>query len=363
VTNIYDLDTPTLLVDLDRLESNIQDMADAARMGGKRLRPHTKTHKTPEIAQMQRMAGAIGITVAKVGEAEVMAQAGFEDIFIANEIVGPLKVARLMALRERVRIIVGVDSFEAAKPLSDAAALAGTRLPVRIEVDTGHGRAGIAALDEVCELARQITDLPGLELQGVFTHEGHSYTADNESGRRKAVQDAAARIREIAAALAVQGTPIHDISMGSTPSAKFLPEEAGVTEMRPGSYVFNDRMQVRYGASKDRCVVSVLATVTSVRPGGRIILDAGTKSLASDRPFADGTFGEIIGHPELTFTGASEEHGTLRVEGVCGLRVGDKVRILPNHVCTCVNMHDTLTAFRGETIEAVWNIAARGKVR
>ena len=363
MTNIYDLDTPTLLADLDRLEANIKDMAEIASAGGKRLRPHTKTHKTPEIARMQRNAGAVGITVAKVGEAEVMAQAGFEDIFIANEIIGPLKIARLLALLDWAAVIVGVDSFEAAKPLSDAAALQGVRLPVRIEVDTGHGRAGIAEGEDVCAFARQIADLPGLELQGLYTYEGHTYAAKNAEERCQTEQRAAARLREVVAALEVQGTPVQDVSMGSTPGARVVAQESGITEMRPGTYIFNDRMQVSMGADARRCVVTLLATVISVRPGGRIFLDAGIKSLASDRPFPDGTFGEVIGHPELTFAGASEEHGHLRVEGACDLRVGDKVRVLPNHVCTCVNMHDTLTAFRGETVEAVWNIAARGKVR
>ena len=363
MNTIYDLDTPTLLVDLDRLEANIEDMATAARRGGKNLRPHTKTHKTPEIARMQLASGAIGITVAKLGEAEVYVEAGFDNIFVANDLVGETKYARLIPLSRRARIVVGMDSLEVARPLATAMEEAGECLSVRIEIDSGHGRAGVETTNEACELARFIADAPGLELQGIFTHEGHVYGAADANERGQRSHNAAARMREIAEALRIQGTPVADISMGSTPGAMYLPNEEGITEMRPGVYVFNDRMQVQYGAQPERCVLSVLATVVSVRAGGRIVIDAGSKSLASDRPFADGTFGEVMDHPELTFVGASEEHGQLTCDGVNRLRVGDKLRIVPNHACTCVNMHDTMTAFRGEHVEAVWNIAARGKVR
>ena len=363
MTNIYDLDTPTLLVDLERLEANIRDMASAAQAGGKALRPHTKTHKTPEIARMQLAAGASGITVAKLGEAEVYVEAGLEDIFIANDVVGEAKYARLLPLLRRARIVAGTDSLEVARLLAAAMKKAGERLEMRIEIDSGHGRAGVTTTEDACELARYIADAPGLELQGIFTHEGHVYTAPDAEERGKRARSAAARMREIAEALAAQGTPVSDVSMGSTPGAEFLPREAGVTEMRPGVYVFNDRMQVGYGAKSERCAVTVLATVVSVRPDGRMVIDAGSKSLASDRPFADGTFGEALGYPEVTFVGASEEHGQLTCEGMNRLRVGDKLRIVPNHACTCVNMYDTMTAFRNEQVEAVWNIAARGKVR
>ncbi len=217
--------------------------------------------------------------------------------------------------------------------------------------------------EEACELARFIADAPGLELQGIFTHEGHVYGATDSDERGQRSRNAAARMREVSEALRMQGTPVMDISMGSTPGAMYLPDAVGITEMRPGVYVFNDRMQARYGAKPERCALTVLATVVSARAGGRIVIDAGSKSLSSDRLSADGAFGEVMEHPELTFVGASEEHGQLNCEGENRLRVGDKLRIIPNHACTCVNMHDTMTAFRGEHVEAVWNIAARGKVR
>jgi D-serine deaminase-like pyridoxal phosphate-dependent protein len=170
-------------------------------------------------------------------------------------------------------------------------------------------------------------------------------------------------MRALAAALEAQGTPAREVSIGSTPGARLLAEEAGLTEMRPGNYVFLDRMQVQIGAPRDRCALTVLATVVSLRPDGKIILDAGTKSLASDRLPSDQTFGEIVDHPELAFIGASEEHGHLQALKPTRLRVGDKVRVLPNHACTCVNMHETMIAYRGEEVEAAWTIAARGKIK
>lgn len=363
MTNIYDLDTPTLLVDLDRVEGNIARMAERVRKGGKDLRPHTKTHKTPELARMQLQAGAIGLTVAKVGEAEVMADAGFGDILIANEIVGAPKLARIMALLRRVRVIVGVDSLEVALPIAEAAKAVGVRAGVYIEMDTGLGRAGTRSLDETLQLARAIVELPSLDLVGIFTYEGGIYQAKDEQGRTALMDETANSLREAVAALAAQGTPVPVVSVGSTPGAPYMAQAAGITELRCGVYIFGDRMQTRYGFEPDSCATTVLATVVSVRPDGKVIVDAGTKALASDRPFPDQTFGEILGRPDLTLVGANEEHGLIQAQGPPNVRVGDKLRILPNHVCTCVNQHDTMTAFRGETVEAVWQIAGRGKIR
>ncbi len=374
--NIYDLETPVVLVDLDRLEANISEMARIAERGGKGLRPHIKSHKCAEIARLQRSAGAIGLTVAKLDEALVLAGLNLEngswghpvfadlDLFIANEIVSEEKVYGLLALMDRVRVTVGVDSVEGASALSRVALRAGgSRIPVRMEIDTGHRRAGVQTWEEARTLAHEIGDLAGIELCGLFTHEGHTYSAVNDGGRRDVVATAAAQMRSFAEGLRAEGFAIDAISMGSTPGARFVADETDVTEMRPGNYVFLDRMQVEMDASEESCALTVLATVISRRPDGRLLLDCGTKTLASDRPFADGTFGKILDHPELVFFGASEEHGNVRIEGECRLKVGDRVRVLPNHACTCVNMHSTLTAYRGEHVETVWAVAARGCVR
>jgi D-serine deaminase-like pyridoxal phosphate-dependent protein len=357
---IFDLDTPALLVDLDILERNLAAMAGLVKAGGKLLRPHTKTHKTPEIARMQIAAGARGLTVAKLGEAEVLADAGLDDLFIGNQIVGPIKIERLLKLMERVRITVGIDSIEAAQPIAEAASRRGLRAQARIEIDTGLGRAGTRSDAEVLAIARYIAGHPGLELDGIFTHEGHLYKSADAADTAAL---AAAMMRRVADMLRAAGMPCPEVSVGSTPGASLMAHEPGLTELRPGVYVFNDRTQLRLGVPRENCALTVLATVTSVRPDGRIILDAGTKSLASDCNFEDRTFGDVLGHPELRFVGASEEHGHLQADGMARPRVGDKVRIIPNHACTCVNMHDRLTAFRGESVEATWTIAARGRIR
>jgi D-serine deaminase-like pyridoxal phosphate-dependent protein len=361
--NLYDLDTPALIVDLDRLERNIAQMAALARENNKRLRPHTKTHKTPEIARMQVQAGARGLTVAKLGEAEVMAGAGLDDLFIANQIVGAPKIARLMALLQRARVTVGVDSLACAVPLSEAGERAGLRVPVRMEVDTGLHRAGGRTVEEAVTLGIMLAGMPGLELDGIFTHEGHAYRGDAEE-RAAACAAAAAMMRHIAAGLRASGVPIAEVSVGSTPGASFMAREEGVTEIRPGVYVFNDAVQTGMGVEQDDCALTVLATVIS-RPEERIaILDAGTKALSGDRAPEGSRHGIVLEDPAVVFDWASEEHGHLDLTHArLRPRVGDKLRVIPWHACACVNMHDTLYAVRGETVEAEWPIAARGKMR
>ncbi len=358
--NLYDLDTPSLIVDLDRLERNVQEMARIVTGNGKKLRPHTKTHKTIEIARMQLANGATGLTVAKLGEAEVYANAGFDDIFIANQIVGAIKVERLINLVRRIKIRAATDSVEATAPIAEAAEKADVTVSLLIEVDTGLGRAGVRSPQEALELAQYITSRKGVEFIGVFTHEGQVYGAESKLIGARAAQ---ARLKEVCDLLTSSGIPVAEISMGSTPGAPYLALEPLPTELRPGTYVFNDRMQVRYGASPESTALTVLATVTSIRSDGRLILDAGSKSLAGDSPFADKTIGEVVGHPELTMVSFNEEHGYVQISGQTSLKVGDKVRIIPNHACTCLNMHDNLVAVRGETVEAVWKIAGRGKIQ
>jgi D-serine deaminase-like pyridoxal phosphate-dependent protein len=360
---LFDLDTPALIVDLDRLEANIADMTRLVHGGGKRLRPHAKTHKSPDIARMQLRAGAAGLTVAKLGEAEAFADAGVTDLFIANQIVGPQKLERLMALAERAFVSVAIDSPEAAIPLSEAAARRGLRVPVLIEIDTGLGRAGSRSVNETLEIALVASQSPGLELEGIFTHEGQVYRQATPEARAASAHAVGEQLRELCEALGRQGTPATTVSVGSTPAADAMALEAGITEMRPGVYVFNDRMQVQLGADRARCALSVLVTVTSVRSDGRIIIDGGSKTFASDRPFEDGTWGELPDYPQVRFVAASEEHGHLLADGASPLSVGDRVQIVPNHACTCVNMHDTLYACRGEEIEASWPVTARGRIR
>lgn len=358
--SIYDLDTPTLLVDADILEGNLSRMAEAVLGGGKRLRPHTKTHKTVELAKMQLASGATGLTVAKLAEAEVYAEAGLDDIFIANQIVGEQKLSRLMELAWWTQVRVGVDSVAVAEPMARAAEQAGLRIGVMMEVDTGLGRAGVRSPQEGVELAEYLTGQSALELLGVFTHEGQVYKAESVAEGARAAE---ARLLEVVEAIRGVGVPLEVISMGSTPGAPHLAKAPLPTELRPGVYVYNDRSQVNLGVPLEQCALSVLATVTSVRSDGRIVVDAGSKTLASDSPFADKTTGLVLGHPELEMVGFSEEHGHIQAVGATSLKVGDKVRIIPNHACTCVNMHDSLVVFRGEQAEEVWEIVGRGRIQ
>lgn len=360
--NFYDLDTPALIVDLDRLERNIAAMAAMVGEHGKALRPHTKTHKTPEIARMQIEAGACGLTVAKLGEAEVMADVGFDDLFMANQPVGAPKIERLIALQRRARVIVGVDSLAVAAPISEAAAKAGVRVPVRIEIDTGLHRAGVRTMEEAVSLAERIASMPGLELAGIFTYEGHATPRPPEE-RAAACAEAAATMRQCADAMRTIGVPIAEISMGSTPGARYTAQQKGVTELRPGTYVFYDAMQTGWGASIENCALTVLTTVVS-RPEPTVaILDAGTKALSGDRGMSGSKHGLIWEDTAAVFDWANEEHGHVDLSpAALQPNVGDKLRVVPFHVCTCVNMHDTMYGVRGENVETVWKIAGRGKL-
>jgi D-serine deaminase-like pyridoxal phosphate-dependent protein len=364
MATLHDLETPTLLVDMDRLEANIASMAEVAKQHGKALRPHAKTHKCVEIARMQKAQGAVGLTVAKLGEAEVFADAGFNDLFVANEIFGEAKYARLLALLERATVAVGIDSVAVAAPLGEAAARKGVRIPVRVEVNTGHNRAGTRTIEETMEVGRFAEAHPGLTLTGLFTHEGHLYKTEPGEPRQMDAHEVAETMCALADAFARSGFHTEVVSVGSTPGAPLLALEPGITELRPGNYVFYDRSQVRIGANLEDCALTVLATVIGVHSDRRVILDAGMKSLASDCPFADKTFGEVLHKPGWTFVGASEEHGMIQLNhGGETPRVGDRVQIVPNHACTCVNMHDTMVVHRDSIIEAVWPVAARGRIQ
>lgn len=361
--NLNDLDTPALVVDLDILEANIARMAAVARNGGKALRPHTKTHKSPEIARMQVAAGARGITVAKLGEAEVMAGAGFDDIFVANQIVGPLKLNRLTNLLGRARITVGLDDAGAARATSEAAIRAGVEVPVRIEVDTGLLRAGVRTPEAVVELAKALSDMCGVRLDGLFTYEGHANAGGPEQ-REATCRAAAGYLREVADALRNHGIDPGVLSVGSTAGAPIMATEVGIGELRPGVYVFNDCGQMARGARAEECALTVLATVVSRPDEQTAIIDAGTKSLSGDKGAEGSRHGRLMDDPDVLFDWANEEHGHLDLSHTdFRPRIGDRVRIVPFHACTATNMHDTLYGVRGERVETTWRIAARGKIQ
>ena len=361
---ISQLDTPCLLVDLDRLESNLGRMAAAARSAELKLRPHTKTHKTPQIAQLQLARGAAGITVAKVGEAEVMAEVGIEDIFIAHQIVGQPKIERLLKVARRARIAVGVDSVAMAAPLSMAFAAAGMRLSVLIEVDVGLHRCGVQP-DDVQDLARRINALPGLNLVGLFTYPGQVYAARNDNEIAGIAAHEARTMAEVAQRIAPIADVAERISGGSTPTARHYHLECGLTEIRPGTYVFNDRTQIdRWSATPADCALTVLATVVSTPEAGRAVLDAGSKALSSDLAPESKGYGMLKEDNAAVLVKLNEEHGFLDLsEAAIKLRVGDKVEVIPNHCCVVCNLYDEMVVTRRGEVVDTWPIAGRGKLR
>ena len=363
MATIHDLETPAVVVDLDVLERNIGRMADWAKRHGVRLRPHAKTHKAPAIARLQLAAGASGLSLAKASEAAVFVDLGFDDIFVAYPAVGGDKARRLLALAERARVAVGVDSVEGAASLARTFLEAGRRLDVLLKVDVGYGRVGVAP-ETAPETARRIAETAGLRLRGVFTHAGHSYFGETPEAV-VAIAAAEGRIlAETAAAIRSAGLALEEVSVGSTPTAHAVMSSSGITECRPGNYVFHDASQVSLGTcSIGDCALTVLASVVSAPGAGRAFLDAGSKTLSSDplRP-RPGGHGWLLG-TRSRLKGLSEEHGWVEVGEGDSFRVGQRVRVLPNHACVVANLHDRLIAVRGERVEGQIEVSARGRIR
>lgn len=365
------IDTPALLVDRDVLRANVESMAALARGAGVALRPHAKTHKMPQVARMQLDAGAVGLTVAKLGEAEVLADAGVHDLLVAYPIVGPLKLARLVALARRLasapagRVAVSLDALSTAEAISAAAVAGGVEIGVRVEVDTGMHRVGVAGADAAVELAAAVAALPGLRFEGVMTHEGQAYQSAGVAELERAAAQACEAMVATAEAIRAARVDCPVVSMGSTATARFAAGHPGVTEIRPGTYVFNDRSQVAHGsAATGDLAATVLATVVS-RPSAQIAcVDAGAKALTSDRmivPDAGADFGALAasGWPVVR---ASEEHGLVALPPGAELAIGTRVAIVPNHICPVVNLFDAVTVLeRGHVVDR-WPVAARGRM-
>jgi len=364
-----DLDTPAVTIDLDVLERNISRLAEMAGANNIQLRPHIKTHKTPAIADLQLKAGAVGITCAKIGEAEVMCEkSAATDIFIAYQIVGPEKIRRLLKLAEHPklrRLSVGADSVDVAQPISDAARQRGLKIPVVLETDAGFSRTGVPAGQPTLDLARKIEKMPGLTLAGLYSYEGQVYKAKSPREMRRLALEACQRLLETAELLRKSGIPVDTVSVGASPAAGFTSAVPGITELRCGAYVFNDQMQIRSGSAKERdCALTIVSTVISVPSSNRAVIDAGTKSLTSERASEFGVFGLIKSRPDLCFINANEEHGILRMTSPRRrLKVGDRLEIIPNHVCPVMNLHDEVIGIRNGRVEVVWAVAARGKIR
>jgi D-serine deaminase-like pyridoxal phosphate-dependent protein len=360
---LEELPTPAVLIGLDVLERNVAAMQADARAAGVKLRPHAKTHKSPEVARLQLAAGAVGLTLAKTSEAEVFARLGFDDIFLAYPVFGADKARRLLVLDGMIHLSVGADSVEGARSLGDVFAAAGRRLRIRLKIDCGYGRVGVPP-ERAVETAREIAELPGIALEGLFTHGGQGYASQSPQEAERAAGDEARAVIAAAEAVRAAGLPADEVSLGSTPTARAAMAFRGATECRPGTYVYNDLSQVTLGSCRlEDCAMTVLATVVSVPAPDRAVVDAGSKTLSNDplhpRP---GGHGAVLGHASR-LARLSEEHGVIAVEAGDVFRVGDRVRILPNHACQVSNLHDRLVAVRAGRVEGEIRVAARGCVQ
>ena len=362
-------DTPEVVVDLQRLRRNISRTASAASERGIQLRPHTKTHKMPQVGALQIEAGARGIQVAKLSEAEVFAGAGFNDVFIGYPLVGARKLSRLVDLIQttKARISVAADAVEVAAPIAEAAARAGVVVPVVIEVDTGMRRLGVAPGEPTLDLALRLTELDGIELAGLFAHEGHVYTqARSMDEKRELTRVACFELIETAELVRARGIPIPTVSVGSSGTFRFAIECEGITEVRPGTYVFNDLSQLLQGAATPEDLAAfVVVTVVGRPEATRVVIDAGSKVLTSDRlltPDPAVTFGAAAGHPGAHIVRLSEEHGVLEVPPGADIRIGDRLAIVPNHICPVINLADGVSVVDDGILADRWTVAARGRV-
>lgn len=394
--HVDELPTPCLVIERRRLLRNLENMQEKADANGVRLRPHIKTHKSLIIGRRQLELGACGITVAKPGEAEVFVRGGFRDVRVAYPVIGTDKLARLLDMMDDSTISFCVDSLAGARAASSLFAEAGRTVHVLLKVDCGYGRVGAPWNDqEGVELFRVLTELPGLEPIGILTHAGHSYHGpmDGETpvrALRRVAAEERDRMLELARRLLEAGliqAPANtapdahpfEISIGSTPSmAEFENVETDdglrITEIRPGSYAFNDLTQVALRAARlTDCALTVLSTCVSRRndeAGRRAVLDAGKKILTSDARHGGDGYGLLLDDPvEMTpLDGArlvtlSEEHGWVRLGGSSDLAVGDRVHVVPNHVCVAVNTQNQAYLVEGENVLQTLSVDARGRVR
>jgi D-serine deaminase-like pyridoxal phosphate-dependent protein len=348
---LHERATPHLVVDADVLDANVAAMAGFARARGVALRPHAKTHKSPAVAARQLAAGATGLTVATVAEAEVFADAGCPDLFLAYPLwVDAARGARLRALRERAAVSVGIDSVEGARALATHAP--GTT--VLVEVDCGQHRSGVGPSD--AGALAEVAQHAGLDVRGVFTFPGHAYSPGAAAG---VAADESAALRTAAGSLSRHGIEPVVVSGGSTPSVAAMDADV-LTELRPGVYVFGDAQQWELGSTPPADIaLTCLATVVS-HAGGRLVLDSGSKALGADRPPWTSGWGRLLDHPDATIGLLSEHHAVVDWPDQPLPPLGSRLRVVPNHVCNAVNLADELVVVRGTTVVDVWPIAARG---
>jgi D-serine deaminase-like pyridoxal phosphate-dependent protein len=363
--HISELDTPAVLVDLDVMEQNLARMAAYCAQTGMKLRPHIKTHKIPALALQQVALGAVGITAAKPSEAQVMAAGGLKDIFVAYPIVSKQKADALLTLRDMAKLSVSVDSVESAECLAGASDAVGYDLPILVEIDVGFGRCGVATAELAVALALRIEKLKGAHFGGLMFYPGHMMVPLQEQDVLLPRVNAA--VEAAHAALLAAGLEVPVVSGGSTPMAPRSTEFSHLTEIRPGMYPLNDRNLVSGGfATLEDCAVTVMTTVVSTAVKDRVILDGGSKTFSSDRLLTGDHVGHgaILADEHAILFGLSEEHGHIDITNSGReYKLGERLRVVPNHVCATINMHDTIYGIRGDEVETVWKVAARGHVQ
>jgi len=370
VVRLEDLPTPQVLIDHAKARANIARVQALATGAGVRLRPHAKTHKSPIVARWQLERGAVGVCCAKVGEAEVFVDAGLTDIRLPYP-VNPSNASRVLALMDRATISIIVDHLDVARGWSAAMQRASRTLDVLIKVDVGFHRCGIDPAGDALGFVQTIASLPGLRLRGLLSHAGHGYHASSEDELAAIAHDEAEILTGLRDRAAKSGVQIDEISVGATPTLRYSAQQPGVTELRPGNYVYFDRTQVALGAATlADCALTVLATVVSAPAADRIILDCGSKTLTNDlaRGIAKAAgFGAVlrddgIADDTLNIERLSEEHATVRVTGGPRLKPGDRVRVVPNHSCVVSNLVDVVRLVEGDQIVDTIPIAARGRI-
>ncbi len=359
---VADLDTPALIIDLDVMQRNLQRAAEYARSHDLRFRPHTKTHKIPALARLQIEMGAVGLTVAKTTEAEVMMKASPAELLVAYPVLGSAKTQRLAQLAQRTRLTVSIDSIIVARAISAAAANAGVEIGVLLEIDAGLHRVGVTTGEALRQLAIEANSLKGLRFDGLAFYPGHIKNMDpiadlQLTAVERLLQKAIHTIDGL-------GLKPDIVSGGSTPALYSSHILKSMNEIRPGTYIFNDRNTVYSGACDwADCAASILTTVASTSVADRVILDAGSKTFSSDRTAEPG-FGIIQEAPDAYFEKMNEEHGFVdTLKSKKRWQVGERVRVIPNHICVAMNLQERVYGIRGEEVEEIWEVEARGKLQ
>ena len=362
----YDLPTPCLLIDFDRAKENINSMQRRADTLALKLRPHIKTHRMPFFAKMQVEAGAVGIACAKIGEAEVMADAGISDIFIANEVIGIDKYVRLRQLHRRIHVRIGIDNEVQLRQMEQVFASEAKPLEVLIEYEVGEVRTGVVEDEQLVSLVKAIQQCKHVVLKGIFSHEGHTYKANDPEDCRAKARIAYQRTVRAANMIRELGVDIDTVSIGATPSVMNGDYYEGITELRLGTYVFFDVGQSKAIGDFSHCAATVLASVISKPHGERVVLDAGAKALVSQNRAtgicATDGFGSIKGAEHITIGNLFDEHGVLHnAEFWDRVQVGDKVEVIPSHVCPTVNLYDNAYLVSNGKVLQTLPVACRGK--